>query len=65
MYRDKDKDLYVVRISTCNSRMVVPKPLMNAIGLQPGMLVAVRRDGDSNRLIVEKLKGFEEENEQK
>lgn len=64
MYRDKDKDLYVVRISTCNSRMVVPKPLMNAIGLQPGMLVAVRRDGDSDRLIIEKLKGLEE-NEQK
>lgn len=62
MYRDKD--LYVVRISTCNSRMVVPKPLMNAIGLQPGMLVAVRRDGDSDRLIIEKLKGLEE-NEQK
>lgn len=64
MYRDKDKDLYVVRISTCNSRMVVPKPLMNAIGLQPGMLVAVRRDGDSDRLIIEKLKGLDE-NEQK
>ena len=64
MYRDKDKDLYVVRISTCNSRMVVPKPLMNAIGLQPGMLVAVRRDGDSDRLIIERLKGLEE-NEQK
>lgn len=63
MYRDKDKDLYVVRISTCNSRMVVPKPLMTAIGLQPGMLVAVRRDGDSDRLIIEKLKGLE--NEQK
>lgn len=63
MYRNKDKDLYVVRISTCNSRMVVPKPLMNAIGLQPGMLVAVRRDGDSDRLIIEKLKGLE--NEQK
>ena len=44
--------------------MVVPKPLMNAIGLQPGMLVAVRRDGDSDRLIIEKLKGLEE-NEQK
>ena len=64
MYRDKNKDLYVVRISTCNSRMVVPKPLMTAIGLQPGMLVAVRRDGDSDRLIIEKLKGLEE-NEQK
>ena len=61
MYRDKDKELYVVRISTCNSRMVVPKPLMNAIGLQPGMLVAVRRDGDSNRLIIEKLKELEDE----
>lgn len=63
MYRDKNKDLYVVRISTCNSRMVVPKPLMNAIELQPGMLVAVRRDGNSDRLIIEKLKGLE--NEQK
>ena len=63
MYRDKDKYLYVVRISTYNSRMVVPKPLMTAIGLQPGMLVAVRRDGDSDRLIIEKLKGLE--NEQK
>lgn len=63
MYRDKNKDIYVVRISTCNSRMVVPKPLMNAIGLQPGMLVAVRRDGNSDRLIIEKLKGLE--NEQK
>ena len=63
MYRDKKKDMYVVRISTCNSRMVVPKPLMTAIGLQPGMLVAVRRDGDSDRLIIEKLKGLE--NEQK
>lgn len=63
MYRDKNKDIYVVRISTCNSRMVVPKPLMTAIGLQPGMLVAVRRDGDSDRLIIEKLKGLE--NEQK
>lgn len=63
MYRDKDKYLYVVRISTCSSRMVVPKPLMTAIGLQPGMLVAVRRDGDSDRLIIEKLKGLE--NEQK
>lgn len=64
MYRDKDKYLYVVRISTCNSRMVVPKPLMTAIGLQPGMLVAVRRDGNSDRLIIEKLKGLDE-NEQK